>query len=827
MSIRFGKNGYPFIIDSRGNIIVHTTLTGNMFHARDAHGREFIREMCKIKNGKTVYMWRDPGEKEYREKLAIFRYIPEFDWIVGSSIYKEDFYEPLMLIRRITAITLLLTLAILFLLSFLYSAYIVNNLNRLIRGFRSGGAGDFQTRLAKTSRDEFGRLADYFNEFMAKLDTFKQERKRAEETLRNSEKRLADILNLLPDTTFAIDLDGRIILWNRAAEEYTHVRAEEILGKGNHEYSLAFYGVRRPILIDLVLAPSADIEKLYPSIKRDSGRVIGEGYTRNADGSEAYILGTAAPLYNSAGHVIGAIESIRDISERKRFEEALRKSEEQFRTLIENLNIGVVRTSGGAYSRFLQVNPAIVKIFGFDSPAELLNTEVSALFQNPAERLSFSEEVSCKGSVRDKEIAMKKNDGTPIWASISTNARYDEKGELTWMDSVIEDITERKKLEEQLQRIQKMEAIGTLAGGIAHDFNNILTAIIGYGNLLKLKMGEDSRCKKDIDEILAAAERATHLTQSLLAFSRKQVISPKPTDINEIVKQIGKLLKRIIGEDIELQTTLCDQELIVMADGGQLEQVLINLATNARDAMPNGGLLTIRSERIEITETHDYVKPGAYAVVSFSDTGNGMDEATRRRIFEPFFTTKEIGKGTGLGLSIVYGIVKQHNGEISVTSEPGKGTIIKLYFELVKSKSEKTEPVPVAPMIGGSATILIAEDDDTVRKLAKEFLENYGYTVIEAVDGEDAVARFSENRERIQLLLFDVVMPKKNGKEAYEEIRKLNGDVPVIFSSGYTADIINKRGILEAGVNFLQKPVTPRRLLAIVHEVLAQKKTAQ
>lgn len=820
LSIHFGKTGYPYIIDSRANIVVHPVFSGNLYDIQASEDKNFIREICEKKNGKIEYSWRNPDEKDYRVKLALFRYIPEFDWIVVSSSYREEFYEPLTLMRWVLVTTFFVSLFLLSLLMLFYSSYIVNNLNRLIHGFQKGSSGNFQIRLPRISGDEFGRLTDYFNEFMGKLETYKQERDQAEETLRNSERKLAEIFNFLPDPTFVIDLEGKIILWNRAAEEYTGVKAGDLIGKSNYEHAKAIYGSRRPILIDLVLHPCEEMEKLYFSLKREGGRISGEAYTQHADGKQVYILGTAARMYDSKGNGIGAIESIRNLSERKHYEDALQKSEEKYRSLVDNLNVGVCRTTREPHGSFLQVNPAMIKMFGFASAEEMLAVEVSSLYQRPEERVLFAEEVRRLGSVKDIELAMQKKDGTSIWTSVSSQAQCDEKGELKWIDTVLEDITERKKLEEQLRRSQKLEAIGTLAGGVAHDFNNILTAIIGYSNLLKLQIEENSSLADNVNEILSAAQRAAHLTHSLLAFSRKQVISLKPVDINEIIRQINKLLVRIIGEDIELQTILSSQELVIMADSGQMEQILVNLATNARDAMPEGGRITIRSERMVKTDSHDGLKPGSYAVVSLSDTGRGMDEATRQRIFEPFYTTKEMGKGTGLGLSIVYGIVKQHNGEIYVCSEPGKGTTFQIYLELVATKADGTENAPADPLIGGSATILVAEDDATIRKLLREILEMYGYTVIEAVDGEDAVRRFQENKDRIQLLIIDVIMPKKNGKEAYEEIKKIHGDVRVLFSSGYTADIIHKKGVLEEGVNFLSKPATPQHLLSKVREVL-------
>jgi PAS domain S-box-containing protein len=513
----------------------------------------------------------------------------------------------------------------------------------------------------------------------------------------------------------------------------------------------------------------------------------------------------------------------REIVERRKVEEALSESEEQFRTLVNNVNVGVYRNTSGQ-GRFIRINPAMVKIFGYDSEEEFIKVSVADLYQNSEERKRFIEEIRRNGYTKDMELALRKQDGTPIWCSITATPQHDENGEIKWIDGVLEDITERKRLEEQLRQAQKMEAIGTLAGGVAHDFNNILTAIMGYANLLVLRMGKDNPHIGYVNEILASSERAANLTSSLLAFSRKQVINPKPVNLNEIVKKIDKLLVRVIGEDIEFRTILSDKGLTIMADSGQIEQVLMNLATNARDAMPDGGILTIKTGRFDFSEVPPgvFVKPGAYAVIQVSDTGTGMNEATRQRIFEPFFTTKEVGKGTGLGLSIVYGIIKQHEGEITVYSEPGKGSTFKIYLKLLESHDEITEIAAPASLVGGAETILIAEDDVDVRRFMKRILEEYGYTVIEAVDGEDAILKFSENMREIDLLIVDVVMPKKNGKEVYDEVRKAKGDVRVLFSSGYTSDIIHQKGILEEGMNFISKPVSPQRLLSIVREMLSR-----
>ncbi len=434
----------------------------------------------------------------------------------------------------------------------------------------------------------------------------------------------------------------------------------------------------------------------------------------------------------------------------------------------------------------------------------------SALFQQPGIQIYESSVVYADGTRHEvifNKATFVKKDGT-----------------LGGLVGIILDVTERRKIEDQLRHAQKMEAMGTLTGGVAHDFNNILTAIIGYGSLVRIGMKEDDPFRPYIKEILSAAEKATNLTRSLLAFSKKQIINPKPVNLSEIIRGIEKLLLRVIGEDVELRIMLNGEDLTIMADPGQIEQVLMNLCTNSRDAMPDGGLLTIETKIVtldsEYIKTHGYGEIGKYALVSITDTGIGMDENTRERIFEPFFTTKELGKGTGLGLAMAYGIIKQHNGYINVYSEPCKGTTFKIYLPLIKSEIAGAEPDALPPPKRGSETVLVAEDEAAVRKLTRDVLEGYGYKAIEAEDGEDAINKFMENKEGIHILLFDLIMPKKNGKEAYEEISRIRPDIKAIFMSGYTADIIHKKGILEKGLNFISKPVSPDELLRRVREVL-------
>jgi PAS domain S-box-containing protein len=556
---------------------------------------------------------------------------------------------------------------------------------------------------------------------------------------------------------------------------------------------------------------------------RDGNIHSKERVVPRGEGPPLYVVNTASPLRDSSGGIVAGIELIRDITEWRQAEEALRESEEKLSAML--LSIADHMSMMDKDLNIIWANDIAKKIFG-DNIVGKKCYEAYHRRKEPCEPYPcLTLKAFQDGKVHEHETQVIDKDGNIIYFHCTANAALrDKEGTPTAVIEISRDITAHKKLEGQLLQAQKMEAVGQLAGGIAHDFNNILTAIIGFGNLLQKEVSRDDLLNNYIAKILNSAQKAANLTQSLLAFSREQIISPKPVNLNEIIQGMERLLSRLISEDIELSTVLTDEYLMVMADSTQIETVLMNIATNARDAMPDGGSLTIKAERIELDhefiKAHGYGKPGSYALISIEDTGQGMDEKTKARIFEPFFTTKKVGKGTGLGLSMVYGIVKQHDGYINVYSEPGMGTTFKIYLPLIKSKV-KEEEVAAPPILKrGTETVIVAEDDTLVREFIKKVLEEFGYEVIEAEDGEDALKVFNENKDRIQLLILDVVMPKKNGKEVYDEIRKLIPDIKAIFTSGYNADIIHKKGILEEGLDFILKPISPQELLKKVREVM-------
>jgi two-component system cell cycle sensor histidine kinase/response regulator CckA len=655
--------------------------------------------------------------------------------------------------------------------------------------------------------DQNGKLTGYRG-----IDRNITERKHMIEALRESEEKFRAISNTAVDAILVMDNDGKISYWNPAAEKMFGYKSEEATGKELH----------------LFLAPAkyhAAYKKGFSSFKETGqGPAVGatsEFFAIRKDGTEFPIeVSTSAIQIKGKWHAVGII---RDVTERMQAEKALRESEQNYRALFEESKDVIYIST--PEDKFLDINPAGIELFGYPSKEELLQINIAKdLYADPGDREMLLQMLANQGYVKDYKVAFKRKDGEQLTVLLTSTAVRDEKGEIIAYRGIIKDITEWQRLERQLLQAQKMEAIGTLTGGIAHDFNNILTAIIGFGTLLQMEMNKDDSMRTYVTPILISAQRAANLTQGLLAFSRRQIISPKSVNLHEIIQGVEKILSRIIGEDIKLSTVFINKDLTVMADTGQIEQVLMNLATNARDAMPDGGSLTIRTEIVKIgyefIKAHGYGRPGSYALIIVEDTGQGMAENTKERIFEPFYTTKEVGKGTGLGLSMVYGIIKQHDGYINVYSEPGKGTIFKIYLPLIKSKVEeaKAEDYPIIKR--GIETVLIAEDDAQVRELIKEVLEGFGYKVVEAEDGEDAIRVFNKNKNRIQLLILDVIMPKRNGKEVYDEIKKVRPDIKTIFTSGYNADIIHKKGILEERLNVISKPITPDELLRKVREVL-------
>lgn len=537
------------------------------------------------------------------------------------------------------------------------------------------------------------------------------------------------------------------------------------------------------------------------------------------DGSKKILNITAVIL--PTGQFIMAFE---DVTERQRLEA-------NYRALFENAIEGIAQTT--LDGRFIIANPALIKMLGYNSFEDLtknIGNVTTQLYVNPQDREKILHKLKAGHDIKGYETQLYRKDGTKIWVSQSMSGVYDEKGNILYFNVISEDITDKKKKEEELERLrqqynhaQKMEAIGTLTGGIAHDFNNFLTAVTGYTSILKMKLANKPELQSYLDQILSVSDKMADLVKSLLAFSRKQPIKLEPVELNTEIEQSKKILKRLLTEHIHIEFVPSKKNPVIMADRTQLNQILFNLTTNARDAMPDGGTFTIETDIVlmddEFIKTHGFGKKGDYAALSVSDTGIGIKKDIIDKIFDPFFTTKEPGKGTGLGLASVYGIVKQHDGYITVDSTPGVGTTFCIYLPLVDmkatAKGKKEEFFPSK----GTGTILICEDDESVRVFLKDALEQYGYRVFVASDGEALINAFKEKAD-IDLIITDVIMPKKGGVEAYNEIKAIKKDTKFIFMSGYDKDMYSKIPTDDIKVKFILKPVSIDTLLKTVEEIL-------
>jgi len=639
------------------------------------------------------------------------------------------------------------------------------------------------------------------------------DRKKAETVLRESEERLRGLFENARDIVFTCDLAGSFTSLNAAGEQLTGYSRSEAL-------ELNFTRVVAPEYLQVA----------KDMLERKAGGDVASIYELEiiTKQGERVLVEISSRTLHSDGRAIGVQGSVRDITTRKRDEEALRRSEEQYRMLFDN-NPQPMWVYDLETLAFLAVNDAAIKHYGYSR-----NTFLSMTLNDLHPAADAARLIVCARNI-DRLVHCGEwrhctASGETIDVEITANV-IDFANRRAGL-VLANDLTQRKTAEKalrasevQLQQSQKLEAIGQLAGGVAHDFNNLLTAIAGYSDLTLRRLAEEDPLRGNLTEIIKATERAASLTRQLLAFSRKQILEPKILDLNAVVKDMSRMLRRLIGEDFELVTDLAADLARVKADPGQVEQIIMNLVVNARDAMPQGGKVRIKTENVVVDETyashHMPMQPGEYTMLAISDTGTGMDRETQSHVFEPFFTTKSAGKGTGLGLSTVYGIVKQSGGYVWVYSEVDNGTVFKVYLPRVSGgvRDEKSM-TSTTDALRGSETILLVEDEEIVRRMARMILESSGYTVLEAGDVKDALRLCYENVSKIDLMLTDVIMPGMSGRLLAERVAVLCPDLRVIYMSGYTDDAIMRHGILEEDIVFLQKPFTRDSLLIKVREAV-------
>ncbi len=639
------------------------------------------------------------------------------------------------------------------------------------------------------------------------------ERKRSEMALLESEERFRSLFENARDTLFTCDLTGRFTSLNAAGEALTGFTREEAMQSSFMKVVAPEYmSVVQEMLTRKAEGDSATSYELE-IITKDSRRVQVEISSRTV---------------HRDGQPYGVQGSARDVTARRKHEDALRKSEEQYRILFDR-NPQPMWVYDLKTLAFLAVNDAAVRHYGYSREC-FLSMTVDAIHPHEDVTALIDQVSRLEGLCYLGEWIHCNSAGENINVELTANV-IDFANRRSGL-VLVNDVTAHKVAENalqtsqmQLQQSQKLEAIGQLAGGVAHDFNNLLTAIGGYSDLTLRRLNENDPLRSNLIEIKKATDRASSLTRQLLAFSRKQILEPKIVDLNVVVNDMSKMLTRLIGEDVSLVTELAQGLGKVKVDPGQVEQILMNLVVNARDAMPHGGKVTIETKDVTLDEGYAFhhvpVQPGEYTMLAISDTGMGMDKETQTRVFEPFFTTKPAGKGTGLGLSTVYGIVKQSGGYVWVYSEIGSGTVFKVYLPRVEGTGESERlKNNSGELCGGSETILLVEDEEIVRRMARMILETHGYTVLEAADVKDALRLCFENVNKIDLLLTDVIMPGMSGRMLTERVSAFCPNLPVVYMSGYTDDAIVRHGILEEDIFFLQKPFTRDSLLNKVREAL-------
>ncbi|MBI5576232.1 MAG: Cache 3/Cache 2 fusion domain-containing protein [Deltaproteobacteria bacterium] len=784
--MRAWTTGYTYVIDSAGKIVFHPDADAE----EDASRIAPVAEILKKREGSIRYT------RHGQDIIASWQYFEPWDWYVVSQVPARECFSPVQSIVLFSAAALLGCMTLGLATMYSYSRKVLGPVTKLADAADRLARGDRSTQVEAEASGEVALLVESFNRLAVDL-----------ENTTVSKNYVNNILNSMIDTLLIVSPDGAIRNCNAAICSLLGYKERDLIGK-SVESILGESGKSRGSIVE--------------EVRRQGFLRNRELAYRTADGREIPMLLSASPMYGPSGGFEGVVCVAQDITIRKQAEEDLAR----LGMAVEQAGEAVVITDADGTIQY--VNPSFERLTGYGRDEVLgKNPRILKSGKHDKDFYGTMWNILTQGKVWSGKIVNRSKDGNLFEEFAVISPVRDASGRIVNFVAVKRDLTHEIEMEEQLRQSQKMEAIGKLAGGVAHDFNNLLTVITGYCDLILYGLPKHGPWRHEVEGIKNAADRAAAVTRQLLAFSRKQVFQLKDVDMNDVVANLDGMLRRLIGEDIDLQTSLREDLWNVRIDPAQIEQVIVNTVVNARDAMPEGGKLTIETDNVMLDETyvqtHLNVKPGPYMMLAITDTGCGMDESVRSRIFEPFFTTKEVGKGTGLGLSTVYGIIKQSSGYIWAYSEPDRGTTFKIYLPRVLAGEMELPHVArgaVAAMQGGAETVLLAEDEDLVRELVIEILNQAGYTVLPAHDGVDAMRIAEKHEGPIHLLITDVVMPQMNGRELARRMLASRPDIKVIYISGYTEDAIIHHGVLDPGMHFVQKPFRPGDLVRKIREVL-------
>jgi PAS domain S-box-containing protein len=674
----------------------------------------------------------------------------------------------------------------------------------------------------KAAKDDFSVQLDRSEkkDELDKLESAIQKLLHITQVLRQSEEKYRNILETMNEGLFENDLEGNFTYVNSPGCRMVGYEREELIGRN-------FRDVSSPELANYLY------EAFHQVYKTGNPEILVDYEITRKDGSKRIHQSHPSLIRDLSGKPIGFRNLVRDVTDRKNVEDALRKSEEKYRTILETMEEGLIETDLQGNATY--VNNAACRLHGFKREEMIGANFKKHHTPEMAERVyQIFNRIYNTGEPELMEIEIIRKDGSVRTHQSTGSLMCDSSGRPHGFRNIIRDVTELKRAEEerlmleaQLLQAQKMESVGRLAGGVAHDFNNMLNVILGYAELIKIQMPDGDPLLKDVSEIERAAYRSRDITRQLLAFSRKQIIAPRPVDLNDLIEDLQNSLVRLIGEDIDLRFCPGEKLWRIQFDPSQMEQIILNLGVNARDAMPVGGKLTIETENVQLNETycreHLGFMPGQYVLLGVSDDGVGMDKETLSHAFEPFFTTKETGKGTGLGLATVYGIVKQNNGFVNVYSEPGRGTSFKIYFPRSLEEGEILEEVRDETVISGAGHILLVEDDEMVRTMTTEMLEALGYTVTATGNPHEAMSICQNSDTPVDLVITDVVMPGMSGTDLRDKMLAVRPELKVLFMSGYTSNVIVHRGVLEENVHFIEKPFSMIDFARKVNETIKNK----